>query len=137
MNNHETAHVRKLIEACEYQRLQWIEKGLRSPESDLPTEDFNEVFNMIEKQLKDLHEHLDVIEEKNRQIQEELGDDWRNELILCKNHHSTFDRNLFKFDEDNFSIIEIENGLNITKTNLKTLTGLQPHQDAFKYRYNS
>jgi len=54
MNNHETAHVRKLIEACEHQRLQWI-----------------------------------------------------------------------------------ENGLNITKTNLKTLTGLLPHQDAFKYRYNS
>ena len=79
MNNHETAHVRKLIEACEHQRLQWIEKGLRSPESDLPTEDFNEVFNMIEKQLKDLHEHLDVIEEKNRQIQEELGDDWLKE----------------------------------------------------------
>ena len=29
MNNHEMAHVRELIEACEYQRLQWIEKGLR------------------------------------------------------------------------------------------------------------
>ena len=65
------------------------------------------------------------------------SDDWRNGLILCKNHHSAFDRNLFKFDEDNFSIIEIENGLNITETNLKTLTGLLPHQDAFKYRYNS
>jgi hypothetical protein len=50
MNTYEMAHVQELIEACEYQRLQWIEKGLRSPESELPTEDFNEVFNMIEKQ---------------------------------------------------------------------------------------
>jgi len=37
------------------------------------------VFNMIEKQLKDLHEHLDAIEQKNRQIQEELGDNWLKE----------------------------------------------------------
>ena len=79
MNTYEMAHVQELIEACEYQRLQWIEKGLRSPESELPTEDFNEVFNMIEKQLKDLYEHLDAIEKKNRQIQDELGDDWLKE----------------------------------------------------------
>jgi hypothetical protein len=79
MNTYEMAHVQELIEACEYQRLQWIEKGLRSPESELPTEDFNEVFNMIEKQLENLHEHLHAIEKKNRQIQDELGDDWLKE----------------------------------------------------------
>ena len=79
MNTYEMAHVQELIEACEYQRLQWIEKGLRSPESELPTEDFNEVFNMIEKQHDDLLKHLHAIEEKNRQIQEELGDDWLKE----------------------------------------------------------
>jgi uncharacterized protein YfbU (UPF0304 family) len=79
MNTYEMAHVQELIEACEYQRLQWIEKGLRSPESELPTEDFNEVFNMIEKQHEDLLKHLHAIEEKNRQIQEELGDDWLKE----------------------------------------------------------
>jgi hypothetical protein len=79
MNTYEMAHVQELIEACEYQRLQWIEKGLRSPESELPTEDFNEVFNMIEKQHDDLLKHLHAIEEKNRQIQDELGDDWLKE----------------------------------------------------------
>ena len=79
MNNHEMAHVRELIEACEYQRLQWIEKSLRSPESELPTEDFNEVLNMIEKQYEDLHKHLHSIEEKNQQIQDKLGDDWLKE----------------------------------------------------------
>jgi hypothetical protein len=79
MNTYEMAHVQELIEACEYQRLQWIEKGLRSPESELPTEDFNEVFNMIEKQHENLHEHLHAIEKKNRQIQDELGDDWLKE----------------------------------------------------------
>jgi hypothetical protein len=81
MNNHEMAHVRELIEACEYQRLQWIEKSLRSPESELPTEDFNEVFNMIEKQHEDLHKHLHSIEEKNQQIQDKLGDDWLKEKL--------------------------------------------------------
>ena len=75
MNNHEMAHVRELIAACEYYRLQWIEKGLRSPESELSTEEFNEVFKMIEKQHEDLLEHLLAINDKNRQIHEELGGD--------------------------------------------------------------
>ena len=34
---------------------------------------------MIEKQLENLHEHLHAIEKKNRQIQDELGDDWLKE----------------------------------------------------------
>ena len=79
MNNHEMAHVRELIAACEYYRLQWIEKGLRSPESELSTEDFNEVFKMIEKQHEDLLKHLHAINDKNRQIHEELGDNWLKE----------------------------------------------------------
>ena len=64
------------------------------------------------------------------------SDDWRNGIILCKNHHAAFDRNLFKIDESNFSIIEYEEGLNISESHLKTLTGLLPHQDAFIHRYN-
>ena len=79
MSSHGMAPVRALIGACEYQRLQWIEKGLRSSESELSKEDFNEVFNMIEKQHENLLKHLHSIEQKNQQIQDELGDDWLKE----------------------------------------------------------
>ena len=75
MNGNEMSHVRELISACEYQRLQWIEKGLRSPESELSTEKFNEVFNMIEKQHEDLLEHLYSIDRDRQKLEEKLGDD--------------------------------------------------------------
>ena len=64
------------------------------------------------------------------------SDDWRNGIILCKNHHSAFDRGLFKIEEDNFSIIKYEDGLNISETHLTTITALLPHKDALRIRNN-
>ena len=79
MNNYEMAHVRELISVCEYQRLQWIEKGLSSSESDLSTEEFNLVYEKINKQHEDLLKHLRNIGENNQQIQKNLGEDFLKE----------------------------------------------------------
>jgi putative restriction endonuclease len=66
-------------------------------------------------------------------------DDWRNGLLLCKNHHVAFDRKLFKIKTD----YQIEQSpkmsldeLQINEDNISTETGLLPHKDALAYVFD-
>ena len=68
-------------------------------------------------------------------VDEDGTDDPRNGLILCKNHHAAFDRNLFKINPDNFSINTEDNKINISEINLRTKTGKMPHKKALEYRF--
>ena len=79
MNNAEIHHVRELISVCEFNKLQLIERALSSPYSEFSEEECNKLFERIEVQLKDLHDHLDTIRLKNEKIQQDLGDDWLKE----------------------------------------------------------
>ena len=76
MNNYEMIHIRELISVCQFNRMQWIEKYMRTKPSELSNDYFNEVLKKIERQLKDLQDHHDYICRKNQKIQAELGDDW-------------------------------------------------------------
>ncbi len=69
-------------------------------------------------------------------VDEDGTDDPRNGLILCKNHHAAFDRNLFKIDPNDFSIVVKDNLINISESNLITKTGKMPHIEALEYRFN-
>jgi len=79
MNNYEMMHIRELISVCQFNRIQWIEKYMRTKPSELSKDYFEEVFKKIEKQLQDLEDHLHSISLKNAKIQEELGDNWLKE----------------------------------------------------------
>ena len=79
INNHEMMHIRELISVCQFNRMQWIEKYMSTPPSELSKAYFDEIFEKIEVQLQDLQDHHDSISSKNAKIQEELGDDWLKE----------------------------------------------------------
>jgi len=79
MNNYEMMHIRELISVCQFNRIQWIEKYMRTKPSELSKDYFEKVFKKIEKQLQDLEDHHHSISLKNAKIQEELGDDWLKE----------------------------------------------------------
>ena len=68
-------------------------------------------------------------------VDEDGTDDPRNGLILCKNHHAAFDRNLFTVSLSNFSIDTNDNLTNISEDNLTTKTGKMPHIQALEYRF--
>jgi len=65
-------------------------------------------------------------------------DDWRNGLLLCKNHHVAFDRGLFKI-KTNYLIEQTTktslDELQILESSIKTETGLYPHEKALTYKY--
>ena len=79
MNNHEMMHIRELISVCQFNRMQWIEKYMITPTSELPKAYFDEIFEKIESHLQDLQDHHDSISIKNEKIQAELGDNWLKE----------------------------------------------------------
>lgn len=66
-------------------------------------------------------------------------DDWRNGLLLCKNHHVAFDRNLFRINQD--YLIEKTSSSSLTELDIheekiNTATGLFPHQKALAFIYD-
>jgi hypothetical protein len=79
MNNYEMMHIRELISICQFNKMQWIEKYMRTKPSELSKDYFEEVFKKIEKQLQDIQDHHHSISLKNAKIQEELGDNWLKE----------------------------------------------------------
>jgi len=64
--------------------------------------------------------------------------DWRNGLLLCKNHHVAFDRKLFKI-KINYQIEQCSNitldELQVHESSVTTETGLYPHEKALTYIY--
>jgi putative restriction endonuclease len=64
-------------------------------------------------------------------------DDPRNGLILCKNHHAAFDRNMFSINLSDFSIENKESLINISESKLQTKTGRMPHIKALEYRFRT
>ena len=79
INHYEIFHIKEMIEVCEFNKLQLIYKALSTNEDKFSMEDCSEIFNRIEIQIKDLHDHLNSIEIKNQKIQENLGDNWLKE----------------------------------------------------------
>ena len=51
-------------------------------------------------------------------VDEDGTDDPRNGLVLCKNHHAAFDRNLFKINPDDYSIDDMGNEISISESKL-------------------
>ena len=70
-------------------------------------------------------------------VDEDGPDDPRNGLILCKNHHAAFDRNLFVINPNDYSIDALDNNINISEAKLNTATGLMPHELAIDYRFKA
>ena len=65
------------------------------------------------------------------------SDDWRNGIVLCKNHHSAFDSGLFKIEPETFKVEiitqEIRESIQIKEAKLNTATGKSPHVDALMW----
>ena len=74
-----------------------------------------------------------IIPVKNRGI-----DHKKNGIILCKNHHTAFDDNLFKIIPNNFKIefIEDQSNLRIKKTDIKHLKN-KPAKKYLEWRYKN
>ena len=74
-----------------------------------------------------------IIPVKNRGI-----DHKKNGIILCKNHHTAFDDNLFKILPNNFKIefIEDQSNLRIKKTDIKHLKN-KPAKKYLEWRYKN
>jgi hypothetical protein len=79
INNYEIFHVEEMIEVSEFNKLQLIYKFLSTSDNEFSMEDCGEIFDRIETQIKDLHDHLNIIRLKNQKIQDDLGDDWLKE----------------------------------------------------------
>ena len=71
-----------------------------------------------------------IIQVENRGI-----DDPRNGLVLCKNHHVAFDRNLFFVNPKDYNLEGNLSGLNISESKVVTKTEKFPHEYSLKYRY--
>ena len=69
------------------------------------------------------------------QVENEGNDDPRNGLVLCKNHHKAFDRNLFFVNPENLNLEGNLSGLNISESKVVTKTKEFPHSKALRYRY--
>jgi len=69
------------------------------------------------------------------------SDDWRNGILLCKNHHKSFDSGLFKIDpislEIKFSEKVNKNEIKISEKRLVTATGKTPHIDALTWKWKN
>jgi len=62
------------------------------------------------------------------------SDDWRNGMILCRNHHTAFDKNLFRVLPSSYEIICDDKNLLLTEKKLNHLKNY-PHIDALKWKY--
>jgi len=71
---------------------------------------------------------------------EDNGSDWdQNGMLLCKNHHSLFDKGLWVVDPDYFEIIPFKNNdlskMQIHRSNIRHLK-VKPAQEALNWRWN-
>ena len=71
---------------------------------------------------------------------EDNGSDWdQNGILLCKNHHSLFDKGLWAIDPDYFEIIPFKNNdlskMQIHRSNIRHLE-VKPAQKALIWRWN-
>ena len=73
-------------------------------------------------------------------VSEGGGNNWRNGLVLCKNHHAAFDNNLFAIHPESkefvFSSEKVEQELNFSQGKLITAEGEMPHEDALKWKWD-
>lgn len=68
-------------------------------------------------------------------VENKGSDDWRNGMFLCKNHHISFDKSLFKVNPSNYRVENIsDSSLNIVEKNIRTKSGLLPHKNALRWR---
>jgi len=69
----------------------------------------------------------------------EGSDDVRNGLVLCKNHHTAFDKKLFKINPQTLELAFNEitaDDIKITRTDINYLE-LKPHPDALKWKWDN
>ena len=63
------------------------------------------------------------------------SDDWRNGMILCRNHHTAFDKNLFRIEPKNYQIVCDIEDLQLTELKLNHKKNF-PHKEAIKWKFN-
>ena len=63
------------------------------------------------------------------------SDDWRNGMILCRNHHTAFDKNLFRIEPKNYQIVCDIEDLQLTELKLNHKKNF-PHMEAIKWKFN-
>jgi|TARA_B110000263_G_C15270234_1_gene493122 putative restriction endonuclease len=69
----------------------------------------------------------------------EGSDDYRNGIVLCKNHHAAFDKKLFNISPETFELIFNNTNaeeIKITKKDISHLA-LKPHINALKWRWGN
>ena len=69
-------------------------------------------------------------------VDDDLTDDPRNGLVLCKNH-SALDRDLFSVNLNDCSIAAKDRSINIMEKKLNTQTGKFPHLNAMRQRFKT
>ena len=75
--------------------------------------------------------HASHICEKN----ESGSDDWRNGILLCRNHHAAFDNNFLRINPNNSKITSHVKNLKIEENQLTTKKGKRPHIRALKWKW--
>jgi len=73
-----------------------------------------------------------------RGVAEKGSDDPRNGLVLCKNHHTAFDKGLICFQPDTWAVI-LRKGIFAEDLGISTLVlteKLKPHIDALRWRWD-
>ena len=69
------------------------------------------------------------------------SDDWRNGIVLCKNHHLAFDEGLFRIGPKSRRITggtrRTRKDIQITEAKLNTATGKYPHKEALRWRWEN
>ena len=76
LNKAEIFHVQEMIDICNFNKLLLIHKTLSTSNEEFSLEDCKEINQRIERQLKDLKDHLYSIQVENEKIREKLGDGW-------------------------------------------------------------
>ena len=84
--------------------------------------------------------HPDLLDASHiRGKQDKGSDDWRNGLMLCKNHHSAFDKELFGINPESKKLVflskETAEEINISQKKLETETGEMPHEKALRWKW--
>ena len=84
--------------------------------------------------------HPKVLEAAHIRSKGKMGsDDWRNGMILCRNHHAAFDNGLFSINPETLDVCSISDQvrkqINLEEDKLNSLTGRFPHPDALEWKW--
>ena len=89
--------------------------------------------------LEDSRNGMKQVQIAAKQKENSGSDDWRNGIVLCKNHHAAFDNGLFRIEPQSMQVIispkEKRDDLQLKEMMIISLTGRYPHQDALNWKW--